>query len=40
MDREENTMITRLTTEVIRCIAKTLLTKADELERLQDPTQT
>src|SRR5262249_28865027 len=40
MYREETTTTTRLATEIIRCIAKTLLTKADELERLQDPTQT
>jgi len=40
MYREETTTTTRLATEIIRCIAKTLLTKANELERLQDPTQT
>jgi hypothetical protein len=40
MYREENTATGRLTTEIIRCIANTLLTKADELEILQDPTQT
>jgi 23S rRNA-/tRNA-specific pseudouridylate synthase len=40
MYREANTTTTRLTTEIIWCIAKTLLTEADELERLQDPTQT
>ena len=40
MDNEEDTTTTRVTCEVVRCIAKTLLAKADELERLQDPTQT
>jgi hypothetical protein len=36
MYREENTMNDRLTCEIIRCIAKTLLAKAEDLERLQD----
>ena len=40
MYREENTITDRLTCEVIKCIAKTLLTKAEDLERFQDPTQT
>jgi hypothetical protein len=33
-------MTTKLATEIIRWIAKTLLAKAEELERLLDPTQT
>jgi hypothetical protein len=40
MYSEETTTTTRLATEIIRRIAKILLTKAEELERLQDPTQT
>ena len=40
MYREETTITDRLTTEIIRSIAMTLLAKADELEPLQDPTQT
>jgi hypothetical protein len=40
MDHEADTTTIRVTCEVIRCIAKTLLARAEELERLQDPTQT
>jgi hypothetical protein len=40
MDHEESTTTNRLTTEIIRSIAMALLAKAEELERLQDPTQT
>jgi hypothetical protein len=40
MNREENTSSGRLTTEIIRSIATALLDKAEELERLQNPTET
>jgi hypothetical protein len=40
MYRKETNTTDRLTTEVIRSIGMTLLAKAEELERLQDPTQT
>jgi hypothetical protein len=35
MDHKEDTTTTRLTTEIIRCIAMALLDKAEELERFQ-----
>jgi hypothetical protein len=35
MCREEIATTTRLTTEIIRCIAMALLDKAEELERFQ-----
>jgi hypothetical protein len=35
MDHKEDTTTTRLTTEIIRCIAMVLLDKAEELERFQ-----
>lgn len=41
MYRKENTTTTRLTTEIIRSIARALLAKAEELEhfqRMQDDT--
>ena len=34
MDHEAETKTIRLTSEIIRCIAKSLLASADELERL------
>jgi len=40
MDHETETRTIRLTSEIIRCIAKSLLASAEELEKLQDPTQT
>jgi hypothetical protein len=33
MENEAETTIIRLTSEIIRCIAKSLLTSAEELER-------
>jgi hypothetical protein len=35
MDHKEDTTTTRLTIEIIRCIAMALLDKAEELERFQ-----
>jgi hypothetical protein len=33
MNHQADTMTTKLTTEIIRCIAKSLLASAEELER-------